>query len=55
MTDNTAGWQSGWNTAGVPQPGGIPLRPLGVGDILNGRTTAQWPARSWPWPGSAAW
>jgi hypothetical protein len=40
MTDSTAGWQSGWNTAGVPQPGGIPLRPLGVGDILNGAVTA---------------
>jgi hypothetical protein len=30
----------GWNTAGAPQPGGIPLRPLVVGDILNGAVTA---------------
>jgi Membrane domain of glycerophosphoryl diester phosphodiesterase len=40
MTDHTTGWQSGWNAVGVPQPGGIPLRPLGVGDILNGAVTA---------------
>jgi len=30
----------GWNTAGAPQPGGIPLRPLALGDILNGAITA---------------
>jgi hypothetical protein len=30
----------GWNTAGAPQPGGIPLRPLALGDILNGAVTA---------------
>ena len=30
----------GWNTAGAPQPGGIPLRPLVLGDILNGAVTA---------------
>ena len=30
----------GWNTAGAPQPGGIPLRPLALGDILNGSFTA---------------
>jgi hypothetical protein len=28
-----------WDTAGAPQPGGIPLRPLGLGDILNGAVT----------------
>ncbi len=28
-----------WNTAGVPQPGGVPLRPLALGDILNGAFT----------------
>jgi hypothetical protein len=32
--------QGGWNTAGAPQPGGIPLRPLALGDILNGAVTA---------------
>ena len=30
----------GWNAAGVPQPGGIPLRPLGLGDIWSGAVTA---------------
>lgn len=30
----------GWDTAGAPQPGGIPLRPLALGDILNGSITA---------------
>ncbi len=31
---------SGWDTTGPPQPGGIPLRPLVLGDILNGAITA---------------
>jgi Membrane domain of glycerophosphoryl diester phosphodiesterase len=30
----------GWNAAGAPQPGGIPLRPLGLGDIWSGAVTA---------------
>ncbi|HEY1616371.1 MAG TPA: glycerophosphoryl diester phosphodiesterase membrane domain-containing protein [Streptosporangiaceae bacterium] len=30
----------GWDTAGAPQPGGIPLRPLVLGDILNGAITS---------------
>lgn len=29
--------QGGWNAA--PSPGGVPLRPLGLGDILNGAVT----------------
>jgi hypothetical protein len=28
-----------WNAAGAPQPGGIPLRPLGLGDIWSGAVT----------------
>jgi|GEM_PF-72908 len=30
------GQPGGWNPVGVPSPGGIPLRPLGLGDILSG-------------------
>jgi hypothetical protein len=30
--------QTGWSAA--PQPGGIPLRPLALGDILNGAVTS---------------
>src|SRR5215472_18236080 len=30
-------WPGGWNAA--PAPGGVPLRPLGLGDILNGAVT----------------
>jgi hypothetical protein len=33
------GQQGGWNPAGVLSPGGIPLRPLGLGDILSGAFT----------------
>jgi hypothetical protein len=33
------GPQGGWNAAS-PQPGGIPLRPLALGDILNGAFTS---------------
>ena len=29
----------GWSGAGAPQPGGIPLRPLGLGDIWSGAVT----------------
>jgi hypothetical protein len=32
------GQPGGWNAA--PAPGGIPLRPLGLGDILNGAVTS---------------
>ena len=32
------GRPGGWNAA--PAPGGIPLRPLGLGDILNGAVTS---------------
>ena len=32
--------QGPWNTAGAPAPGGIPLRPLALGDILNGAVTS---------------
>ena len=32
------GQPGGWNAA--PVPGGIPLRPLGLGDILNGAVTS---------------
>ena len=36
-----AGYGPGpWNTAGAPAPGGIPLRPLALGDILNGAVTS---------------
>jgi hypothetical protein len=28
--------QGGWNAPFAPQPGGVPLRPLALGDILNG-------------------
>jgi hypothetical protein len=34
------GQQGGWNTASAPQPGGIPLRPLSLSDILNGAFTS---------------
>ncbi|HUZ51707.1 MAG TPA: hypothetical protein VMU94_04175 [Streptosporangiaceae bacterium] len=30
------GQQGGWGAGVAPAPGGIPLRPLGVGDILSG-------------------
>jgi len=30
----------GWNAPSSPQPGGIPLRPLSLGDILNGAFTS---------------
>jgi len=30
----------GFGTAGAPQPGGVPLRPLALNDILNGAVTA---------------
>jgi hypothetical protein len=28
--------QQGWGPVGAPSPGGVPLRPLGLGDILGG-------------------
>jgi hypothetical protein len=31
--------QPGWAGAGAPAPGGIPFRPLGLGDILSGTFT----------------
>jgi hypothetical protein len=34
------GQQGGWGNAGAPAPGGIPLRPLAVGDILSGAFTS---------------
>jgi hypothetical protein len=34
------GQQGGWSLAGTPQPGGIPLRPLALGDILSGSFTS---------------
>lgn len=30
------GQPGGWRPVGAPSPGGIPLRPLGLGDILSG-------------------
>ncbi|WP_173870401.1 hypothetical protein SALCHL_002569 [Streptomyces albus subsp. chlorinus] len=34
---NTAGWNSGWTQPPqAPKPGVVPLRPLGVGEILDG-------------------
>jgi hypothetical protein len=30
------GQPGGWGPAGAPAPGGVPLRPLGLGDILSG-------------------
>jgi hypothetical protein len=34
------GQQGGWLAASGPQPGGIPLRPLSLSDILNGAFTS---------------
>lgn len=34
-----AGQPGGWNRAGASAPGGIPLRPLGISDILSGSFT----------------
>lgn len=38
MTDQQAGWgqQPGWAPPPAPKPGVIPLRPLGLGEILEG-------------------
>ena len=33
------GWQQGWQQPMAAKPGVIPLRPLGVGDILDGAVT----------------
>ncbi len=37
---NAGGWNAGgWRTPSAPGPGGVPLRPLAVGDILSGSFT----------------